>query len=267
MKKIKFGYYGNFSTTHQTEVYIADALERAGHTVYRLDRNNTNLIPCDYVLFAKMSDMVLINKAKKQGIPTISWTFDLWREFLGYNHPHLKADIVITTDSEDKFHTIKQAVHKPEKIMIEGKKIYDVIFVGTSGKLKGIYKKYYKSRRELIKRVKPKVFSNVRGLALNKLLGQTKIVLGDSYPGSCCWSNRVYEMTGRGGFLIHPYIKNLYNYIPQFFRGEEKEMIEYYLEHEKKREKLRKIQFEMCPTYDDRIKELIELLRTINSNN
>ncbi|KKM22457.1 hypothetical protein LCGC14_1625240, partial [marine sediment metagenome] len=33
MKKLEFGYYGNFSTTHQTEVYIADALERAGHTV------------------------------------------------------------------------------------------------------------------------------------------------------------------------------------------------------------------------------------------
>ncbi len=53
MDNIKFGYYGNFSTTHQTEVYIADALERAGHIVTRLDKNNTNLINCDYVLFAK----------------------------------------------------------------------------------------------------------------------------------------------------------------------------------------------------------------------
>jgi len=37
-------------------------------------------------------------------------------------------------------------------------------------------------------------------------------------------------------------------------------MIDYYLEHEEEREKLRKIQFEKCPTYDDRVKELIELL-------
>ncbi len=70
-------------------------------------------------------------------------------------------------------------------------------------------------------------------------------------------------MTGRGGFLIHPFIRDLYSYIPQFDRGKEKEIIEYYLEHEKEREELRKIQFERCPTYDDRIKELLKLLEDI----
>lgn len=64
MEKMKFGYYGNFSTTHQTEVYIADALERAGHDVVRLNRNVSILIDCDYVLFAKLSKIDIIDKAK-----------------------------------------------------------------------------------------------------------------------------------------------------------------------------------------------------------
>jgi len=254
MKKLEFGYYGNFSTTHQTEVYIADALERAGHTVYRLDRNNTNLIPCDYVLFAKISDMVLINKAKKQGIPTICWIFDPHRTYWGYDFPFLKADIVITTDGDDKYHTIRQAVHKPEKIMFKGKKIYDVIFVGSI---------WYKKRKKMIKRVKPEIITNTRGLTLNKILGQTKIAIGDSYPGSNYWSNRIYEMTGRGGFFIHNKVEGFPDYIPQFEYGKEKEIIEYYLEYEEGREELRKIQFERCPTYDDRIKELIKLLEIL----
>jgi len=261
MKKINFGYYGNFNTTHQTEVYIADALERAGHIVHRIDRNNTNLIDCDYVFFAKLFNMILINKARKKGITTISWTFDLYRgkyrKRHDYHLPHYKADIVITTDADDEYHTVRQGVHKPEKIEIKGKKIYNVIFVGNPGT--GF--NHYKLRREMIQRVKPKIFQGVRGLALNKLLGQSKIALGDSIPASNYWSNRIYEMTGRGGFYIHPKVEGMPDYIPQFEQGKAKEMVKYYLEHEEEREELRRIQFEMCPTYDDRIKEFIKIIK------
>lgn len=253
MIKIKFGYYGNFNMDWSTETYIADALERSGHIVYRIDRDCTTLIDCDYVLFAKLYKLDIILKARKQGIPSVCWVFDLFRDYRGFNFPQFKADIIITVDPDDMFPTIRQAVHKPEKIMIKGKKIYDVIFVGNPS--------YYKERKKMIKRVKPKIVQNTRGLVLNRILGQTKIVLGDSYPASGCWSDRIYEMTGRGGFLIHPKVRDLYEYIPQFERGEEKEMIEYYLEHEEEREELRKIQFEKCPTYDDRIKELIKLIK------
>ncbi|KKK94235.1 hypothetical protein LCGC14_2684910, partial [marine sediment metagenome] len=82
-----------------------------------------------------------------------------------------------------------------------------------------------------------------------------------SYPASNYWSNRIYEITGRGGFFIHNKVEGMPDYIPQFEYGKEKEMIKYYLEHEEEREELRMIQFEKCPTYDDRIKELIKLLK------
>jgi len=248
---VKFGYYGNF-LFFSTETYIADALERAGHTVIRRGKHDTNLVDCDYLLCAKLTTTDILLKAKKKGIPTISWSFDLYRGRLGYNHPQLKADIVITTDPDDIFPTLLQAVHKPEKIEILGEKIYDLIFVGSL---------YYKSRRELITRTKAKVFRNVRGLALNKLFGQSKIVLGDTYPASGCWSNRIYEAMGRGGFIIHRKVKGLYDYVPQFEVGKEKEMITYYLEHEDEREELRKIQFKNCPTYDDRVSELIKICK------
>jgi len=257
---MKFGYYGNFNMSWSTETYIADALERAGHIVIRIDMNNTNLVDCDYIIFAKLSKRDIILKVRKAGIPSICWVFDLYRGCVFRNNkniPHFEADIVITTDGDDEYYTIRQGVHKPEKIMIEGKKIYDVIFVGTPYSFGG--------RKEMIKQVKPKVFNNVRGLALNKLLGQSKIVLGDSYPASNYWSNRIYEITGRGGFLIHPKVKGLPEYIPQFERGKEKEMIKYYLKHEIEREKLRLIQFKNCPTYEDRIKELIKILNIFST--
>jgi len=254
MVQIKFGYYGNFGA-YNTETYIADALERAGHKVIRKDRNDTNLIDCDYVLFAKLFKVDIILKAIKKGIPSVCWVFDLYRGsplYDGKDFPHYKADIVITTDGDDQYPTVRQAVNKPEKVMIKGNKIYDVIFVGTPYS--------YGGRSEMLKRVNPTIFRTVRGLSLNKLLGCTKIVLGDSYPASNYWSNRIYEMTGRGGFLIHPITEGLPEYIPQFERGKEKEMIKYYLQHEEEREKLRKIQFNKCPTYDDRIKELLILI-------
>ena len=251
---MEFAYYGNFDRFWSTEVYIAEALASAGHIVHRLDRDNTNIVPCDYVLFAKLSKNDIIHKTRKHGIPSVCWVFDLYRGYRSCNVPHLKADIVITTDGDDEYHTIRQGVHKPEKITIEKEKIYDVIFVGNPS--------YFKLRKKMIKRVKPKIVMNTRGLALNRILGQTKIAIGDSYPSSNYWSNRMYEMTGRGGFFIHVKVEGMPDYIPQFEYGKEKEMIEYYLENEGEREKLHKIQFEKCPTYDDRIKELIELLNS-----
>jgi len=51
--------------------------------------------------------------------------------------------------------------------------------------------------------------TNVRGLNLNHLLAQIKVVVGDSYYVKHYWSNRVYEITGRGGFLLFPRTEGL----------------------------------------------------------
>lgn len=246
------GYYGSFSK-YKSELYIAHALENAGFTVIKKSKFNKVLIDCDYVLFAKMPTMDIISQAKEKGIPTICWHFDLYRDnYRKTDVPHFKADTIITTDPDDGHYTIRQAVHGPEKIMMSGEKIHDVIFVGTM---------YYNERREMVKRANAKVFNKVYGLKLNELLSQTKVVLGDTYPASGCWSRRIFEITGRGGFIVHPKVRGLYDCIPQFNRGEEKETVEYFIDDVEGREELRIKQFEKCPTYDDRIKDLIRIAK------
>lgn len=102
-----------------------------------------------------------------------------------------------------------------------------------------------------------------RGLHLNQLLADTKIVVGDSlclefdYP--YYWSDRVYEIMGRGGFLIMPYIQGLEK---QFEEGKEiifyeygdfshlKQLIDYYLVHDSERERIRKNGFELVKSRD-----------------
>jgi hypothetical protein len=53
----------------------------------------------------------------------------------------------------------------------------------------------------------------IRGHELNAVYANSKVAVGDTlspdfdYPGY--WSDRVYETLGRGGMLIHPYIKGM----------------------------------------------------------
>lgn len=244
---MKFAYYGNFGR-HNTESHIAEALEDFGHEVIRLSQNSFELPECDYRMFAKLTSHYVINASKE---PTICWLFDLYRDFPGrtFKEPMFRADYVFTTDGGDQFDTIRQGIRKADKYEVKSKKTRDVIFVGSP---------YTKERVEMIKRTNATLIQNIRGRSLNELLGETKIVLGDSYPADNYWSNRVYEITGRGGFLIHPKTIGLPDYIPQFERGKEQEMVGHFLQNPKERERIRKIQFKNCPTYHDRVKELLE---------
>lgn len=247
---MKFAYYGTFGE-HNTESHIAEALEDLGHEVIRLDKDSHELPPCNYRLFAKLKDDFIISHSKE---PTICWLFDLYRDFpgRGMNQPMFKADYVFTTDGGDKFDTIRQGIRKADKKMLIDNRDIDIMFVGEP---------YTPYRQRLVQKYMPRLVRNVRGFALNKLLAKSKIVLGDSYPADNYWSNRIYEITGRGGFLIHPETKGLPDYIPQYPRGKEYSTIRYYLENDEEREKLRQIQFHNCPTYHDRVKELLTKIK------
>lgn len=258
MQQYTIAYYGHFGE-HNTESYIAYALENMGHSVIKLPPDSMDLPECDFRLFARIHGYYVINNSKE---PTVCWIFDLYRNLIPSpifegrttQEPQFSADIVITTDGGDNYHTVRQGVHRPHKIMYSADKIYDTIFVGNP---------YSYYRRDIIKRLKLKLVENTRGLELNKLLAQTKIVVGDSVPADYYWSNRVYEITGRGGFLIHPKTKGLPDYIPQYERGREKKVIDHFLKCEDERETLRQIQFIECPTYHDRVFELLQIIKEI----
>jgi hypothetical protein len=117
---------------------------------------------------------------------------------------------------------------------------------------------------------------SVRGQELNDLYASTKVVVGDTlcinYDYPDYWSDRIYETLGRGGFLIHPYIPGIekeftdkehvvfyeYNNFDQL-----KELIDYYLEHDDEREKIRLAGHQLVKnnyTYKHRWKSILETL-------
>lgn len=144
-------------------------------------------------------------------------------------------------------------------IASKSENIKDVIFVGSRN-----YHPEWQYRPELIDWLSETYRDNftryagdtpmgtTRGEALNQAYSDSKIAIGDSlcigfkYP--YYWSDRVYETLGRGGFMIHPYIKGM----DAHFEDNEhlvyyefgnlsdlKAKIDYYLNNDDKREKIR----------------------------
>lgn len=216
--------------------------------------------------------------------------------------PFWRTDFVFTPDGDPKSQAvfeangvnhvyIKPGVFKPECVMSKstGYK-YDVLFVGGGDKLGSphIYgHPEWNYRNELIQWLYDTYDDRftkfghpqetIRNDKLNQLYADTKVVVGDSvcldgFKHTYYWSDRVYETIGRGGFLIHPYIKGLEE---EFTDGETivfyeygnyeqlKEKIDYYLEHDKEREKIRRAGQKLVKTkatYDDRMKQMIAII-------
>lgn len=215
----------------------------------------------------------VLSMIKSKGIPTMTYHLDLW---LGLKREKdLKTDSFykdighfFTVDNKMaewfnantsvKGHYLPAGVYAPECNYVPTVKKFDVVFVGSKG-----YHPEWPYRPKLIEWLGnnyPRGFRHyggdglgvVRGDRLNSLYARAKVVVGDTlcpgftYPSY--WSDRVYETLGRGGFIIHPYIEGMekeftdkehlvfyeYNNFKQL-----KELIDYYLENDEEREKIR----------------------------
>jgi hypothetical protein len=116
----------------------------------------------------------------------------------------------------------------------------------------------------------------VRGHELNQLYASSKVVIGDSlckdFFDSYYYSDRMFEVTGRGGMLISPYIPGTTDHfidrrdivLYSFDNWAQlKFMIDYYLEHDDEREAIRLAGHEITKnhnTYTNRMREMIEVL-------
>lgn len=120
----------------------------------------------------------------------------------------------------------------------------------------------------------------IRNEDLNQLYANAKVVVGDSvclgFNHKNYWSDRVYETLGRGGFLIHPYIKGM----EEEFKDKEhlvyyeygnfdqlRALIDYYLSPKcaDDRERIRKAGHEFVKnhaTYTERLKRMLEIVFT-----
>lgn len=218
--------------------------------------------------------------------------------------PFWRTEYVFTPDGDPKSQEVfeangvkhyymKPGVYKPECYMADPTESddprVDVLFVGGGDKIgsPNIYgHPEWNYRNELItwlydtyrdrftKYGHPQY--TVRNHPLNLLYAQTKVVVGDSvclnFNHEHYWSDRVYETLGRGGFLIHPYIKGLKEEFEdkkhlvfyEYGNFEQlKSLIDYYLEHEDEREAIRLAGHEFVKnhaTYNDRLKQMLRII-------
>lgn len=237
--------------------------------------------------------------AKSIGVPTVGYHLDLWlgleREkdlhndsYWGIEHfftvDKLMADY-LNENTNTKGYYLPAGVFEDECYMAEPdtKRFpHPIIFTGSKG-----YHSEYPYRPQLIDWLH-KTYGNafahyggggkpsLRGHDLNVLYASAKIVIGDTlcknfdYP--YYFSDRLFEVTGRGGFMIFPKIKGvefmfdvdelaLYNY-GEFDKLEKD--INHFLVNEEKREAMRLAahnRTKSTHTYTHRLSHVIETIQ------
>lgn len=286
---MKIVLLGNYDIFYSCETYYVESLDALGHDVTPLQEGEVSLaeiqdnaLSCDLFIWVHghqphidgMGELLQLLTAN--GIKTVSYHHDLFfglkREEELYTQDIYKhIQHFFTTDklmadwfnetTEVKGHYLPSGVYHRETFMLPKEKDLDVIFVGNKG-----YHPEWPYRPQLINWLRETYSDRFgwysteadskgvkRGMALNQLYADAKVVVGDTlcpnftYP--YYWSDRVWETLGRGGFLIHPEIKGLEKYVENgkhlvlYDYGDFKQLktlIDYYLDTPYEREKIRK---------------------------
>lgn len=203
-------------------------------------------------------------KTASEGAPVLYWIWDFMYD-QGFPEWHLKmaqeADLLLSGEAGIFHEYIKQGINPyyfqmdvcdgDLHIFKDEPKIHNVIFTGSCiGQ--GHRKEYL---QEINKKIPVKIWAwnweeweklgfeahpAVYGEEYNRLIGQSKIVLGFSVEPNCWgyWSNRVGKVLRAGGFLLHEYTPGMETMLPygcvRYFNSPDQAVsaINYYLEHE-----------------------------------
>lgn len=219
------------------------------------------------------------------------------------NDPFWRTDFVFTPDGDPASAEVfkckginhfymKPGVFKNECYMAQthGYK-HDVVFVGggtPTGQANQYGHNEWPYRGQLLKWLEDTYGSRygkygypqetIRNAALNQLYADSKVVVGDSlclnFNHPYYWSDRVYETMGRGGFIIHPYIPGLEEEFTDgenivFYRYNDwnqlKELVDYYIEHDEERERIRQAGHEHVKEHATYHNRLVQMLDIVNS--
>lgn len=311
---MRIGYVGNFSQPFCTEFHLARTLRNLGHVVIQLQEDGVHpsrllgqVEGCDLFMWTRTWNTLVnhdhLRALRKMGIPSVSYHLDkytgLQRDGGLDSDPFWRCDYTFTPEGSVQAKAIFKAKginhrYMPAGVVADECYIaepvdhfkHDVVFVG-GGSLYGHPEWPY--RRELVRWLAQTYGSRfgkygypertIRGHELNQLYASAKIVIGDSlckdFMDSYYFSDRQFETTGRGGFLLTPYIAGITDY---FVDRKEvvlygfgnwlqlKNMIQYYLDpvHEGEREEIRRAGHERTKrdhTYTNRMTQMLEVLR------
>jgi len=239
----------------------------------------------------------LLSQLKEAGITTASLHLDLYvglaREAdIRLDNPFWATDFVFTADGGHQdffkarginhYHLSPGILHSEATFGIPREEMKaDIVFVGS-------YKHYPREwpfRQRLIEWLKDTYGDrfqmwvdgrDARNQDLNDLYASAKIAIGDSIWVPNYWSDRYFETTGRGGFLIAPMIPGLERFFPGDLLttfdnkqgkltdfSELKKLIDYYLEHDAEREEKRRKCFEHVRrnhTYMHRMRDVLNII-------
>lgn len=237
---------------------------------------------------------------KRVGVPTVGYHLDLWigieRQKDLDTDEYWNIEYFFSVDPQMvdllnsrgvKAHFLPAGVLSRECYIGQPREEFkrDIIFVGSKDyhpewqyrpQLIDWLQSTYGDRFKLHGREAGKHYDQIRGKDLNDLYASARIVVGDTlcpgfnYPEYL--SDRIFETTGRGGFIIHPYIKGIENH---FHVGSEvicydfndfdqlKYLIDSFLENDKEREEIRMAGHERTKnhhTYSNRLANLLQVV-------
>ena len=185
----------------------------------------------------------LLYQAEKAGIPTIAYHLDRWwglkREYELRSEPFFRCNYVFTADGHDHERWEKLGINHfwlPPAIgprhafrgVSEPRYRAKVAFIGTQYG----YHPEWKHRDELVRWLRRyygkeilfipnRSMGSIRGAKLNSVIASVKVVVGDSClapvgdgPYSRYCSDRVFEVPGRGGLLVHPFVEGIIEPFP-----------------------------------------------------
>jgi hypothetical protein len=303
-----------------TEAHITLSLEKLGHEVNFIQEDEITAVGLQLPARVYGADIFLwtrtwpgivtetdLKTIHEQGIPTVSFHLDKYAGIqrdggMGIGSPFWKTDFVFSPEGSVQSQKIFKnlginqyylpaGVYEDECIMLprQGNYIADVCFIGGGEtyshpewayrhKLVRWLKENYGGR--YIKYGYPE--KTIRGLELNQLYSNVKIVIGDSlckdFTDSYYYSDRPFEVTGRGGMIIMPYIPGITDHFVDRKEAvlyafdnfiQLKNLIDYYILHDDEREQIRIAGFERTKrenTYTHRCKEMLRILKEYSIN-